>query len=467
MVVFKHTKPIASWGIRLLTLAVCCISLPSFGQIPIEHLLKLKGYPVPVHPTEKDSNIIYLPMSFGSAEFSPQVFKTKLPNSVDVYAIHLVYTRYRQVDTFNQPKLNESRFKNLQIIFPEAFFEKSIIWRVFEQTKPKTQKDAETYYHGFVIYLKPKTDKAAVKVEIDKMDKVVKSYRDTSVFVPEKIIWKVKKRREETGYYIPRNKNQKRAGKRYTSAGIFFREKEYRMVKDSIPGKRIPAHRENVGLFDTFGFRNTNEYRLLTTKEWPGKIAVVADVTASMTPYNTQVMLWLKFAKKPLENGRFIFFNDGNNAPDALKSIGNTGGLHTIESNNFDSVYLTMRRAIAAGQGGDIPENNIEALLAAQKKWTDIDSFLMIADNRAPVKDLINLKNVKKPVNIILCGWLDYMAINDSYIQIAAKTKGKIYTSAGVFEDFTKLKINTPIDFNGEEYMYTKEGLTKIYRIKN
>jgi len=239
------------------------------------------------------------------------------------------------------------------------------------------------------------------------------------------------------------------------------------MVKDSIPGKRIPAHRETIGLFDTFGFRHTNEYRLLTTKEWPGKIAVVADVTASMTPYNTQVMLWLKFAKKPLENGRFIFFNDGNNSPDALKSIGNSGGLHIAESNNFDSVYQTMRRAIAAGQGGDIPENNIEAILAAQKKWTDIDSFLMIADNRAPVKDLINLKNVKKPVNIILCGWVDYMAINDSYIQIAAKTKGKIYTSAGIFDDFTKLKSNESIEFNGEEYMYSKAGLTKINRIRN
>ena len=134
-----------------------------------------------------------------------------------------------------------------------------------------------------------------------------------------------------------------------------------------------PLPIENIGLFDTFGFRHTHEYRLLTTKEWPGKIAVVADVTASMTPYNTQVMLWLKFAKKPLENGRFVFFNDGNNSPDALKSIGNTGGLHFAESNNFDSVYQTMRRAIAAGQGGDIPENNIEALLAAQKKWTEVN----------------------------------------------------------------------------------------------
>ncbi len=465
---FRTTfTPISNWSFRILFWVFALKSTQLHAQIPIEQLLKLKGYPVSVHPTEKDSNIIYFPMSFGSAEFAPQVFKTTLPKASDVYAIHLVYTRYRQVDTFNQPKLNEARFKNLQIIFPEAFFEKSIIWRVFEQTKPKTQKEAENYYHGFVIYLKPKTDKAAVKVEVDRMDKVIKSYRDTNVFVPEKIIWKVKKRREETGYYIPRNKNQKRAGKRYTSAGIFFREKEYRMVKDSIPGKRIPAHRENVGLFDTFGFRNTYEYKLLTTKEWPGKIAVVADVTASMTPYNTQVMLWLKFAKKPLENGKFIFFNDGNNAPDALKTIGNTGGLHIVESNNFDTVYQTMRRAIVAGQGGDIPENNIEALLAAQKKWTDIDSFLMIADNRAPVKDLINLKNVKKPVNIILCGWVDYMAINDSYIQIAAKTKGKIYTSAGVFEDFSQLKLNTSIEFNGEEYMYTKAGLTKITRIRN
>ncbi len=438
-----------------------------FAQNTIESLLKLKGYPIPTHPTNPDSNIIFLPMPFGSAEFVSSVKAIKLPPATEVYAVHLVYTRFRQVDTFNQPKLNEYRFKNLQAIYPNLFEQKDVIWRVFEQSQAKTQKDAEKLFHGFVIYLKPKTDKVAVKSEIDRMDKIVKSYRDTQVFVPEKIIWKVRKRKEETGYYLPRNKNKRRAGIKYSSSGIFFRDKEYRTIKDSIPGKRIPAHRETVGIFDTFGLKNTVEYRLLTTKEWPGKIAVVADVTASMAPFNTQVMLWLRFAKVPLENGKFIFFNDGNNTPDALKVMGKSGGLYPVQSNNFDTVYQTMRKAMAAGQGGDIPENNIEALLAAQKKWGDVDSILMIADGRAPVKDFPLLKNLSKPVNIILCGWIDYMPIYDSYIQIAAKTKGKIYTQDGVFEDLHLLKKGTTIEHNGVEYLYSEIGLTRVYRIRN
>lgn len=49
-----------------------------------------------------------------------------------------------------------------------------------------------------------------------------------------------------------------------------------------------------------------------------------------------------------------------------------------------------------------------------------IDSFIMIADNNAPIKDITLIKQVTKPVNIILCGVTD--KIHPNYVELAAKT---------------------------------------------
>jgi hypothetical protein len=120
-----------------------------------------------------------------------------------------------------------------------------------------------------------------------------------------------------------------------------------------------------------------------------------------------------------------------------------------------------MQTAMRRGDGGDIPENNLEALIAAQKRWPQLDSFIMIADNNAAIKDISLIKQVTKPVNIILCGVSD--KIHPHYVELAAKTNGRIYTLEAEITDLNKLKLGGRIDIGKSVYEYRKEGLVKVF----
>ncbi|MSP57907.1 MAG: hypothetical protein EXR17_03500 [Flavobacteriaceae bacterium] len=431
------------------------------AQINTRELLISKPIVIGLHPTDTSSFIVYLPMPFASSQFKKEALKTILPPVSDVFAIHLVYTRYKQLDTFNQPQLNQRRLNVLKNIWPELFKQSGIQWRVFEQKTPNNLADAENCFHGFVVYLKNKPSKIERDIELATIDRVIKSYKDTQVWIPEKIQYRVRKREEATGYYLPQNKEKRKNQVKYTTGSIWFRKKEIRIVRDSIPLKKIAGHFELTGFFDTFGLRKTDEFKILTRKKWLGSYAVLIDVTGSMTPYTAQVMLWMKHSKSCLENGRIVFFNDGNESPDILKRIGFTGGVHMVETHHFDTAYALMQTAMKMGDGGDIPENNIEALFLAQKKWPLVDSFIMIADNNAPIKDIVLIKQVTKPVNIILCGALD--RIHPHYIELAAKTNGRIYTINAEIANLNKLKFGSRIDIGKSVYEYRKEGLIKLF----
>lgn len=431
------------------------------AQIKPADIVANKPYVIGLHPTDTGKFVLYLPMPFASSQFKPEALKLKLPPANEVHAIHLVYTRYKQVDTFNQPKLNLRRLNNLKSIWPDLYKQNDIQWRVFEQKAPKTLEAAEQCYHGIVIYLKSQPPKAETEKEIAKIDRIVESYKDTQIWIPEKVSYRIRKREVETGYYLPHSKDKKRQHIKYNSAGPWFRKKETRIVRDSIPLKRIAGHFERTGFFDTFGLRKTDEFQILTGKNWLGKYAVLVDVTGSMTPYTAQVMLWMKHSNSCLNNGKVVFFNDGNEAPDMLKRIGFSGGLHFAESHTFDTVYSTMKTAMRRGDGGDIPENNIEALIAAQKRWPSLDSFIMIADNNAPIKDIALLKQITKPVNIILCGV--HNKIHPHYVELAAKTNGRIYTIDAEITNLNKLKLGDRTDIGKSVFEYRKEGLIKVF----
>ncbi|MBI1185287.1 hypothetical protein GC194_13530, partial [bacterium] len=92
-------------------------------------------------------------------------------------------------------------------------------------------------------------------------------------------------------------------------------------------------------------------------------IKVVCDVTGSMSPYTSQVLLWQKLHYQALPNHIFCFFNDGNTTPDAQKVMGKVGGVYVGDCDNFDEVKSLCYRAMTSGGGGDCPENNVEAVI--------------------------------------------------------------------------------------------------------
>ncbi len=188
-------------------------------------------------------------------------------------------------------------------------------------------------------------------------------------------------------------------------------------------------------------------------KNWK-EMMVVCDVTGSMSPYIAQVMVWqtLNFKKKAAKS--FVFFNDGDNTPDASKITGATGGIYATSCDNLDSVITTASIAMTAGGGGDAPENDVEALLYGMAKYKDCKEIVLIADNWADMRDYSMIKKVNKPVHIIVCGVTN--RINTQYLDLARACGGTVHTMEQDLENLVKLNEGEVIKIGTTRYRIVK-----------
>jgi hypothetical protein len=194
-------------------------------------------------------------------------------------------------------------------------------------------------------------------------------------------------------------------------------------------------------------------------KEWKN-IAIVADLTGSMSPYASQLVLWFKLKMNDKRIQDMVFFNDGDLTPDALKVLGSTGGIYYGKATNYAQIRELAIETMTNGGGGDGPENNIEALLYAIKKAPDATEFVMVADNTANVKDIALLSKVDKPVHIILCG--NFYGINPQYLTIALKTGGSVHTMEKDLENLILKNEGEKFEFSGEYFQIIKGEIIKI-----
>ncbi len=185
-------------------------------------------------------------------------------------------------------------------------------------------------------------------------------------------------------------------------------------------------------------------------KNWKNCL-VVTDVTGSMYPYLAQFQMWHKLhLDQNAGNHDFIFFNDGDNKPDLIKVNGNVGGLYYINTSSFEQLSITMKKAMLKGGGGDLPENNIEAVIEGLKKNPNIKEVIMIADNFATPRDLDLLKMVKVPIHLILCG--AHKQINPAYLKMLRDNKGSLHTMDQDLYDFSKLNEGQSIKIGNQTY---------------
>jgi len=212
-----------------------------------QELMNLK--PEGISKIKIDSNTaIYLRMPFSNAFFSDISQLRFLPNIDAIYGIDLVYTRYKDVDTFNQPKLNFRRYQELFKKIPNAFSKTEIRWRVIEQNESRTKEAAEKCFHGFVIYLKNDVPDTMAKKEILTITKILESYKDTMVFIPVKIDWKIKKTKIATGKYLPNNKNKKNKASLTTHVGLALE------IHNTKFTETVPCAKKQVGYIKKFSF---------------------------------------------------------------------------------------------------------------------------------------------------------------------------------------------------------------------
>lgn len=185
--------------------------------------------------------------------------------------------------------------------------------------------------------------------------------------------------------------------------------------------------------------------------DWKRKL-IVCDVTGSMSPYVSELLLWLKLNYEHEKNAQFVFFNDGDNMADENKKPGQTGGVYFIKPNSYTELLNFAAMVSAKGYGGDAPENNIEALMKAIKSAKDYDEIIMVADSRAAINDLAIIDNINKPVRTILCGIEDHSFIEPDYLLLAWKTKGSIHTIESDIENIAKLMEGQSISYFGNKY---------------
>jgi hypothetical protein len=185
-------------------------------------------------------------------------------------------------------------------------------------------------------------------------------------------------------------------------------------------------------------------------QEWKNML-LVCDVTGSMSPYSTQVLMWHKLNFNARRTVGYVFFNDGDNKPDDKKKIGETGGMHYVDGTLLQEVEDTALTSMLLGSGGLPPENNIEALMAAMKKYPKFDELVMIADNWANIEDFKLANKLKKPVHIILCGVEDGV-INTQYLDLARMTKGSVHTLESDLTSLMKMNEGQAIEIEGVQY---------------
>ncbi|MSQ78345.1 MAG: hypothetical protein EXR21_01540 [Flavobacteriaceae bacterium] len=195
--------------------------------------------------------------------------------------------------------------------------------------------------------------------------------------------------------------------------------------KDSL--QKISYHKQvEQFIKDQGGLQDSTAFKVFDRHpEWK-KSLIVMDWTSSMYPYGASVVLWHALHHNSSGIKFYTFFNDGDNKPEYAKVMGYTGGIYHAEADDLDEVIKLFRLVMRKGTGGDIAENDIEALIEAQKEYPNFNQLILIADNSACVRDFKLSDSIKVPVKIILCG--TSRGINPMFLNLAAKTRGSLHT---------------------------------------
>lgn len=429
-----------------------------------ELLSKAKEFELPQYDISRKSKyIIYLPMNYSKFLFTEEdkaLFHTLKDTMIE--RIDLVYTVFRRSKTFDQVKLNKERYEMFQKFFPQAFNNNLIDWNLMAQNGTMDYKEAQTYFHGFVIYLKPHrvttkngiTIGTAMDTRVDDPDTRIletneevakiktllskstatKTVFDTTYTQKRKRIW--------TGMYLAKNKSKRKKGKKFKTKGP-KRPKEYKtkyekvmkVTEREVPDPDAAPAPEKVIAEIT---EDSVVYSVMnrTLGKWKDHV-VVQDVTGSMHPYLTQTLLFLRSHIQKNTTEKFVFFNDGDQKPDG--PLGYSGGCYYVSADNVQEIEEMAFEAMRNGKGGKAPENDIEALLYGVKKFPNCQGIVLIADNFSRVRDfrlIPRLMKLGKPVRVIVCGIAKGDVINLDYIYLARYTGGSLHT---IDDDITNL----------------------------
>ncbi len=186
---------------------------------------------------------------------------------------------------------------------------------------------------------------------------------------------------------------------------------------------------------------------------------VVCDFTSSMYPFSTQVYAWFKKNESNPNVKAMVFFTDCDSLGVELQKSKAPGQMFVATDRSIETLLPTMLAAARNSKNNtDDPENDIEALLFAQKQFPKAEHLILIADNASTVKAMNQLSKIKKPVHVVLCGMtLDTaVAIQPHYLKIAVRTRGSLHTNDDDIPNPTNIEKNTWIRVGSRFYRFRK-----------
>ena len=403
----------------------------------------------------KKQQPILVRMPFNSDSIvNPEIFKEIA--KIQAERIDLVYTSYRESTTFDQPVLNRGRLTNLEKYAPYLFDNPLTDWHFIAQTDASTADSAAMLFHGFIIYpkrvLTPKdieAERHTIYSTMDSIDAFLKKNDSTCLIQ----VTEMKKKWVATGYFRPQSKYLQRQGKKSSEQSAQYPYTEKRLVRDTVVRyDSVLCYGGKIDSRVTKLLPDTDVIHILERHtDWDSSI-IVTDVTASMSSYTVQLLVWYRLRSLNGNVMQFEFFNDGDNMPERYKSIGGTGGIYFSDAaKGYDAMEAAMMYAMSRGNGGDIPENNIEALLKAIEYYPNCKNIIMLADNWAPVKDIALLPKVTKPIKVIMCGSQGGI-INPHYLDIARATGGSVHLLQQDIDSFGNVKEGETITLGKRQY---------------
>lgn len=396
--------------------------------------------------------------------------KKPLPRDFDdakIVAIDYYYTKFKSAESFVQISLDEARFKNLHEQFPLIHSQiDSVPVRFIEQTLAQTIPEAKLYFHGFVVYYQTEPVSRAVrKSEINLINKLFKNgfelddspkfgeIRKISGTRPGDFlnVWgkNIHLAKPDTVIVVDGREVEEQIRKISNGSfvtcyqeGAFLEDnkievKLYRVPKEYFPGSSpAPFQAGMFGLME----KDYKDSRLramsLKKQEFPNElsndlfkslqsynrdsIVVVIDITGSMVPPMAQVLKWMHQEEIAKKVKGIVLFNDGDGRRDKTKEIGETGGIYFID--RLGDLQKVLVRAMSKGNGGDLIENDLEALVKGRAHF-GAGNYILVADNIAHPRDLPLLFDIKFPVNLLMCNGFEPKSY---YLDIVQKTGGII-----------------------------------------
>ncbi|MCB0643094.1 MAG: hypothetical protein KDC44_15700, partial [Phaeodactylibacter sp.] len=225
---------------------------------------------------------------------------------------------------------------------------------------------------------------------------------------------------------------------------------------------RAPEDIELAKLDVDTSFQDYVVEKVLERNKWDDML-IVSDMTGSMAPYIGQLFLWLKLNTLDDRIKQFVFFNDGDTQLNEAKAIGATGGIYETRSKTYAAVEELAVRCMMSGDGGDLEENDIEALLAGMALCPDCAEHILIADNNSPMRDYELLKQINKPIRIIICGVQH--KVNIEYLNLARQTGGSVHLIERDLYHLTKINEGETLEIGEQKFIIRQNKFVEVKKI--